>query len=148
MNVVIGRALLVPVHTSPQGSSAAGCIFEKPKESISKLANIGLYYIRDVDAPWQGIDHVLNSTQNKGEWYLTYAFQWMIEQGRRIRTAEVGGWYDCGALNAVIETNGILLAKTVGTDARKHGRGVPGHWGTGRRWGAYSPPASPSWSRC
>jgi glucose-1-phosphate thymidylyltransferase len=103
-------------------------IVEKPKEPISKLANIGLYYIRDVDALWQGIDHVLNSAQNKGEWYLTDAFQWMIEHGRRIRTAEVGGWYDCGALNTVIETNGILLQKTLGADRRTGGQAdAPGH---------------------
>ena len=34
-------------------------IVEKPKEPISKLANIGLYYIKAVDSLWQGIDHVL-----------------------------------------------------------------------------------------
>ncbi len=84
-------------------------IVEKPKEPISKLANIGLYYIRDTDALWQGIDHVLANPQNKGEWYLTDAFQWMIEHGRKIRTAEVAGWYDCGAMNTVLETNRILL---------------------------------------
>jgi glucose-1-phosphate thymidylyltransferase len=97
-------------------------IVEKPKEPISKLANIGLYYIRDVDALWQGIDHVLAAPQNKGEWYLTDAFQWMIEHGRRIKTAEVGGWYDCGALNTVLETNGILLSKALGAGERTSGR--------------------------
>jgi glucose-1-phosphate thymidylyltransferase len=96
-------------------------IVEKPKEPISKLANIGLYYVRDVDALWQGIDHVLHAPQNKGEWFLTDAFQWMIEHGRRIKTAEVGGWYDCGALNTVLETNGILLNKTAGPGARGQG---------------------------
>ena len=101
-------------------------IVEKPKEPVSKLANIGLYYIRDVDALWRGIDHVLAAPKNKGEWFLTDAFQWMIEQGRRIKTAEVGGWYDCGALNTVLETNRILLRKTVGT-------GAQGHGGTGER---------------
>ena len=35
-------------------------IVEKPKEPISKLANIGLYYIRDVDALWRGIEHVMS----------------------------------------------------------------------------------------
>jgi glucose-1-phosphate thymidylyltransferase len=117
-------------------------IVEKPKEPISKLANIGLYYIRDVDALWQGIDHVLNAPQNKGEWYLTDAFQWMIEHGRRIKTAEVGGWYDCGALNTVLETNGILLERHRGTGAQAHstdeahrGTGAPGHRKTmGRRF--------------
>ena len=48
-------------------------IIEKPSEPISKLANIGLYYIKDVDALWRGIDHVLTTPANKGEWYLTDA---------------------------------------------------------------------------
>ena len=86
-------------------------IVEKPTTPISKLANIGLYYIRDVDALWQGISHVLAAPANKGEYYLTDAFQWMIEQGRRILTAEVGGWYDCGKLDTLLETNEILLKK-------------------------------------
>jgi glucose-1-phosphate thymidylyltransferase len=40
---------------------------------------------------------------------LTDAFQWMIEHGKRILTAEVGGWYDCGKLDTLLETNEILL---------------------------------------
>jgi glucose-1-phosphate thymidylyltransferase len=86
-------------------------IVEKPKEPISKLANIGLYYIRAVDSLWQGIDRTLASAPNKGEYYLTDAFQWMIEHGKRIYTAEVGGWYDCGKLDTLLETNAILLSK-------------------------------------
>ncbi len=86
-------------------------IVEKPKDPVSKLANIGLYYIRAVDALWQGIDHVLASPANKGEYYLTDAFQHMIEHGKRILTAEVGGWYDCGKLDTLLETNEILLRK-------------------------------------
>jgi glucose-1-phosphate thymidylyltransferase len=86
-------------------------IVEKPSTPISKLANIGLYYIRAVDSLWQGIDHVLASPANKGEWYLTDAFQWMIDHGKRILTAEVGGWYDCGKLDTLLETNEILLRK-------------------------------------
>src|SRR5688572_26108118 len=84
-------------------------IVEKPAEPISKLANIGLYYIRDTGALWQGIDHTLTQPKNKGEYYLTDAFQWMIDHGRRILTAEVGGWYDCGQLGTTLETNEILL---------------------------------------
>ncbi|HVK01389.1 MAG TPA: nucleotidyltransferase family protein, partial [Gemmatimonadales bacterium] len=72
-------------------------IVEKPSEPISRLANIGLYYVRAVDSLWQGIDQVLARPKNKGEYFLTDAFQWMIEHGKRILTAEVGGWYDCGA---------------------------------------------------
>ena len=86
-------------------------IVEKPSTPVSKLANIGLYYIRDVQALWAGIDHVLAAPANKGEFYLTDAFQQMIEHKRRILAAEVGGWYDCGAPGTLLETNGILLAQ-------------------------------------
>jgi len=86
-------------------------IVEKPKEPVSRLANIGLYYIKDVAALWQGIDHVLAAPKNQGEYFLTDAFQWMIERGRKILTAEVGGWYDCGKLDTLLETNEILLRK-------------------------------------
>jgi glucose-1-phosphate thymidylyltransferase len=84
-------------------------IVEKPSEPISKLANIGLYYIHDVESLWQGIDHTLASAPNLGEYFLTDAFQWMIERGKKIRTAEVGGWYDCGKLETLLETNATLL---------------------------------------
>jgi glucose-1-phosphate thymidylyltransferase len=86
-------------------------IVEKPSTPISRLANIGLYYIRDTAALWAGIDHVLGSPTNKGEYYLTDAFQHMIDHCRRIPTAEVGGWYDCGKLDTLLETNEILLRK-------------------------------------
>ena len=86
-------------------------IIEKPSEPVSKLANIGLYFIRDVAALWAGIDHTLAAAPNKGEYYLTDAFQHMIDNGRKILTAEVGGWYDCGKLDTMLETNQILLEK-------------------------------------
>lgn len=84
-------------------------IIEKPSTPVSKLANIGLYYIKDTPALWRGIDHVLQSPANKGEFYLTDAFQHMIDHGRKILTAEVGGWYDCGKLDTLLETNETLL---------------------------------------
>ena len=100
-------------------------IVEKPSEPISKLANIGLYYIRDVASLWKGIDHTLAQPPNKGEFYLTDAFQWMIEQGKKILTAEVQGWYDCGKLDTLLETNEILLRK--GAARRKEFPGVTIH---------------------
>ncbi|MBW8772209.1 MAG: hypothetical protein JF590_02785 [Gemmatimonadetes bacterium] len=86
-------------------------IVEKPKEPISRLANIGLYYIRDTAALFAGVDAVKAAPKNKGEYYLTDAFQHMIERGRKIRTAEVGGWYDCGEVGTLLESNEILLRK-------------------------------------
>jgi glucose-1-phosphate thymidylyltransferase len=84
-------------------------IVEKPSEPISRLANIGLYYVRDWRALYEGIDWTLRQPKQKGEWFLTEAFQYMIDHGRKIYTAEVGGWYDCGKVDTLLETNLHLL---------------------------------------
>ncbi|MFW5951130.1 MAG: sugar phosphate nucleotidyltransferase [Gemmatimonadota bacterium] len=90
-------------------------IIEKPKDPISKLANIGLYYIRDWKLLFEGIDEALRSTLGPGgEYYLTDAFQYMIDQGAKIRTARVEGWYDCGKPETLIPTNRHLLETTRG----------------------------------
>ncbi len=84
-------------------------IVEKPSEPISKLANIGLYFVRDWETLYQGIDHTLAAPKNKGEWYLTDAFQYMVDRGKKLLTARVDGWYDCGKVETVLETNRHLL---------------------------------------
>jgi glucose-1-phosphate thymidylyltransferase len=90
-------------------------IIEKPQDPISKLANIGLYYIRDWKTLYAGIDETLSSTLGPGgEYYLTDAFQYMIDQGAKIRTVEVAGWYDCGKPETLIETNRHLLETSRG----------------------------------
>jgi glucose-1-phosphate thymidylyltransferase len=97
-------------------------IVEKPSTPISKLANIGLYFIRDVAALWAGIDGVLAAPTNKGEFYLTDAFQRMIDGGSRILAAEVGGWFDCGAPETLLETNRAQLER--GAARRREFQGV------------------------
>ena len=91
-------------------------IVEKPDTPVSRLANIGLYYIKDWRTLFDGIAHVLAQPPGKGgEYYLTDAFQYMVDQGRRLRTASVGGWYDCGKVDTLLETNEYLL---------RNGRGI------------------------
>jgi len=81
-------------------------IIEKPSEPISKRANIGLYYIRDWRLLFDGIDHVMRSpTGPQGEYFLTDAFQYMIDQGAKIKTVDVEGWYDAGKPETLLETN-------------------------------------------
>ncbi len=85
-------------------------IIEKPKEPVSKLANIGLYYIRDWKLLFEGIHDTMNRPPGpSGEFYLTDAFQYMIDHGARIRVEEVVGWYDCGQLETLLDTNRHLL---------------------------------------
>ncbi len=86
-------------------------IIEKPKTPISKHANIGLYYIRNWKLLFEGIDHVLRSPMNGGEYYLTDAFQYMIDHGAKIKVIDVDGWYDAGKLDTLLDTNRAMLQK-------------------------------------
>src|ERR671931_1992582 len=55
-------------------------IVEKPSEPVSKLANIGLYYVRDWRVLFDGIAHVIKQPAGKGgEFYLTHALQHMVD---------------------------------------------------------------------
>ncbi len=86
-------------------------IVEKPTEPVSKLANIGLYYIRDHELLFEGIHHTLHAPPGpSGEFYLTDAFQYMVDHGARILTAPVEGWWDAGKPETLLETNAHLIA--------------------------------------
>ena len=85
-------------------------IVEKPSTPISKLANIGLYYIKDWKTLFEGITAVKQGAPGKGgEYYLTDAFQYMVDRGKKLVVGEVGGWYDCGKVDTLLETNRHLL---------------------------------------
>lgn len=84
-------------------------IVEKPSEPISRLANIGLYYLRDWKLMFEGIAHVMDQPPKLGEYFLTDAFQYMIEHGSRLLTAEVEHWWDCGKQETLLETNHEVL---------------------------------------
>jgi len=86
-------------------------IVEKPTTPISKRANIGLYYIRNWKLLYEGIDWTLRQPKNKGEYYLTDAFQYMIDHGAKIKVIDVEGWYDAGEQGTLLETNRIMLEK-------------------------------------
>src|SRR3954471_13091646 len=97
------------VVTDAQGNMTK--IVEKPKEPISKRANIGLYYIKNWKLLLEGVEHTLKQPKNKGEYYLTDAFQYMIEHGARIRVIDVEGWYDAGEQGTLLETNRTILER-------------------------------------
>lgn len=86
-------------------------IVEKPSTPISKRANIGLYYIRNWQLLYDGIRHVLDAPKNKGEYFLTDAFQYMIDHGAKIKVIDVEGWYDAGKIDTLLQTNRAMLEK-------------------------------------
>jgi glucose-1-phosphate thymidylyltransferase len=86
-------------------------IVEKPSTPISKRANIGLYYIKNWRLLGEAIDWVMKQPTNKGEYYLTDAFQYMIDKGAKLQVVDVEGWYDAGKLDTLLETNRTMLER-------------------------------------
>ncbi|MGD8281376.1 MAG: sugar phosphate nucleotidyltransferase [Gemmatimonadota bacterium] len=97
------------IVTNDDGTMAR--IVEKPSEPISRLANIGLYYIKDYELLFEGVRHAISSDPGPGgEYYLTDAFQYMVDNGSPIHTAPVEGWWDAGKVETLLETNAHLIA--------------------------------------
>jgi len=84
-------------------------IIEKPTQPVSKLANIGLYYVRNVELLFEGIAHVMEQPTRLGEYFLTDAFQYMIDHGAKLLTSQVSEWWDCGKPETLLDTNFRVL---------------------------------------
>ncbi|MCH8325208.1 MAG: NTP transferase domain-containing protein [Bacteroidetes bacterium] len=85
-------------------------LVEKPTEPISNLAIVGLYYISNAQTLSECLNELIKKDiRTNGELQLTDALQMMIEQGEKICTFPVEGWYDCGKQETLLETNRILL---------------------------------------
>jgi glucose-1-phosphate thymidylyltransferase len=85
-------------------------LVEKPQDSISNLALVGLYYIADSNALKEGLNELIkNDIRTKGELQLTDALQIMINNGEKFTTFPVDGWYDCGKPETLLSTNKFLL---------------------------------------
>lgn len=101
------------IQTDEQGFMRR--IIEKPKEPISKLANIGLYYIRDWKLLFEGIRYTMAQGPGPaGEYFLTDAFQYMVDHGGKLKVEPVQGWYDAGKPETLLETNLHVLSTTRG----------------------------------
>ncbi|MDH3205195.1 MAG: sugar phosphate nucleotidyltransferase [Gemmatimonadota bacterium] len=97
------------IVTNDDGTMAH--IVEKPSEPVSKLANIGLYYISDHELLFEGVRAAISADAGPGgEYYLTDAFQYMVDKGSKIMTAPVSGWWDAGKPETLLETNAHLIA--------------------------------------
>jgi glucose-1-phosphate thymidylyltransferase len=76
----------------------------------SNLAMIGMYYLKDGPALMQRIERVMREGRTvKGEFYLPDPLQLMLDEGYHLEAAPVQGWYDCGTIDALLDTNRILL---------------------------------------
>ncbi len=85
-------------------------LVEKPQTPVSNLALVGLYYIANSKALIKSLNSLVEKDlRTKGELQLTDALQMMIQDGEKISTFPVEGWYDCGKPETLLSTNQYLL---------------------------------------
>ncbi len=83
---------------------------EKPKEYVSDLAIIGIYFFKDGDHLKRELKSLMdNNVVKGGEYQLTDALENMKQQGVAFRPGKVDHWMDCGNKNATVETNRMIL---------------------------------------
>ncbi len=87
-------------------------LIEKPAQAISRLALVGLYYIKNSELLKESLEELIKKEiKTRGEYQLTDALQLMIDKGEKITTFKVEGWYDCGKPETLLSTNRFLLKK-------------------------------------
>lgn len=83
---------------------------EKPDTPISRLAQVGLYYLKDANGFMAYLQQTIEAGDTvKGEFYLPAVFMRMVRDGLRFRAPEIDAWLDCGKPETLLETNRYLL---------------------------------------
>lgn len=83
---------------------------EKPKEFVSDLAIIGIYYFKDGDKLRSEIKHLIdNDIKEHGEYQLTNVLESLKQQGAQFIPGTVSTWMDCGKKDPTVDTNKIVL---------------------------------------
>jgi len=83
---------------------------EKPDTPVSRLAQVGLYYLKDGSLFMDFLAKTIAAGDTvKGEYYLPAVFMRMIKSGLKFRAPEIDAWLDCGKPETLLETNRYLL---------------------------------------
>lgn len=85
-------------------------MIEKPDTPVSRLAQVGLYYLKDGSRFMGYLAAAIDAGDTvKGEYYLPAVFMRMINDGCRLKAPEIDAWLDCGKPETILETNAYLL---------------------------------------
>lgn len=85
-------------------------LVEKPKEFVSDLAVIGIYYFKDVAILKNELQSVLdNNIIHGGEYQINDGIKQMMAKGMKFVPGEVDEWMDCGNKDVTVDTNSRML---------------------------------------
>lgn len=85
-------------------------LVEKPKEFVSDLAVIGIYYFKDVTVLKKELQSVLdNNIIHGGEYQINDGIKQMMAKGMKFVPGQVDEWMDCGNKDVTVETNTRML---------------------------------------
>ncbi len=83
---------------------------EKPKDFVSNLAIIGIYYFESAENLRSELEYLIdNNIEKGGEYQLTDALENMKQKGLRFVPSKVDEWMDCGNKNVTVDTNNRML---------------------------------------
>lgn len=83
---------------------------EKPKEFVSDLAMIGIYYFKDGERLRKEAEFLIeNNIIKGGEYQLPDALRRLTEAGYKFKPGEVTEWLDCGNKEVTVFTNQRVL---------------------------------------
>ncbi|MFT7345004.1 MAG: glucose-1-phosphate thymidylyltransferase [Lentimonas sp.] len=83
---------------------------EKPKEFVSDLAMIGIYYFKDGKALRTECEYLMdNDILKGGEYQLPDALRRLTEKGTKFKPGKVDEWLDCGNKAVTVYTNQRVL---------------------------------------
>ena len=85
-------------------------LVEKPREFVSDLAVIGIYYFKDVAVLKNELQSVLdNNIIHGGEYQINDGIKQMMAKGMKFVPGKVDEWMDCGNKDVTVETNSRML---------------------------------------
>jgi glucose-1-phosphate thymidylyltransferase len=83
---------------------------EKPKEFVSDLAMIGIYYFKHGEKLRRELEYLIdNNIIKSGEYQLPDALRRLTEAGYVFKPGEVKEWLDCGNKDVTVHTNQRVL---------------------------------------
>lgn len=83
---------------------------EKPKEFVSDLAMIGIYYFKDGARLRKELEYLIdNNVIKSGEYQLPDALRRLTQDGCVFKPGEVSEWLDCGNKEVTVQTNQRVL---------------------------------------